>query len=242
MDEKRKKLLLGFAFFLGLGIVVFLGFYLNSSRQVENIESVSVIKDGKELTVNSDGSVAFSNEDGLHNDKWSNEKTQTYFNYFLENYSGESQVVRPGQNVVTVVINGKTYTYILNDDEIVDAAGEDATEADSPTDSGNGDGNGGGDEGDINQYFSPTPFPTSNYSPTPVPTTSSGGGSFMDECLFWRLSYCVIPIPPAPTAGPSPTGSSDPDANVIQVNNCGQYLGEGNNQPTIISNTVCLPE
>jgi len=213
---------------ISVGIIVVFGlltvFRFNTPQK--NIDEVSVIKDGNNLTVKSDGSVSYVTSNGTYSDYWGTEKTSAFLNYFGDNYLGENDIIRPGQNVVTVVINGVTYTYVLQDDEIVDAASDDATDPDQAEEE-NDDG-----DDEINQYFSPTPFPTSNTNPTPTPTPYNGGGSPFSECLFWRLSYCVIPKTPtpSPTATPSEVQIKQPD--------CTDNLETGR---TVITNELCLP-
>lgn len=216
---------------------VVLFFYLIASRSTsidQTADEISLVKSGNELKVDRSGLVTYKTSDGTFSDFWNKEKTDAFFNYFENNYTGESQTLYTSSDQVVISRGGVNYTYSSSNDELTDAAIEDSQTPDTnPEDNNTGDG--------VTQYFSPTPTPQASGQPTqtPVPTSTSSGG-FSDTCLFWKLSYCVIARTPTPV--PTTTATPDPNANVIQVNNCGEYISEGNNTPVIISNTVCIPD
>ena len=221
---KNKNLLISGVIFIFIGLVIFGLLLLNpfSGSPTSDIDSVTVQKDGGTLTVRRGGQVTYQFGDDTFNDQWDADKTDAFFDHFENNYLvNESQLVTGGQNSVTVSIGGNNVTYILPEDELVDVVIDDTT--------------GGGGGGGGNPTPTPTPYPTApGQGGTPTPTPS--GSSPFSNCLYWRLSYCVIPITPTPT----PSGTPDPEANVIEASNCGEYL-DGNLVPTIISNTLCLP-
>lgn len=228
MKNSKRNIILVAAFLVGVLFVA--GLTLSFSRNIDdsedaNINSVSLEKNGGKLVVSGDGSVVFTNEEGVFFDQWSSDKTDAFFGYYDQNYQGDSQIVSGAQNSVSINKNGQTYTYILDeDDELADPAAEDAQNSDDETES---------------------------QTPTPTSTTSSGGGGGSgggssgggsggggdSECLYWTLSYCVIKRTPTP----APTGTPGPDANVIDAADCADYL-ENNTAPTIINNTVCIPD
>jgi len=215
----KKHLKLIAALSIGVIAVLSLAFFAlrNSEMLPEIVESVTVDQNGDQLVVSRDGSVVYKNAEGVFFDSWDANKTNAFFDYFDSKYTGDSQIVSGAQNSVTIIKNGNSYTYIVDDDEeIIAPSGEDAQTPD--------DNNGGG-------------------GPTPAPTSPPGGGGGIinpdPTCLYWTLSYCVVRVTPVPTA--TPQASTDPNANVIDAVDCGDYLSN-NQAPTIINNTVCLPE
>lgn len=234
-EPKRLYKLLG-AFLVGILMIAAMVSLFSSGSVKNAIESLSITKDGKSLSVSRDGNVTYTDGDTVYSDHWDQEKTRAFFDNYDRNYSGNSQVISGGKNSVTISKGGTNYTYILDDDdELFDLGGNDAQEEDN----GNGGGGSSGGGGGVGQYFN-TSSPTPKVSSTPGGGSSGGnsGGNHSD-CLYWKLSYCVIPRTPTPTFTPQP--SSNPDLNVVQANNCGEYLSQ-ENTPTIISNTVCIPE
>jgi len=214
---------------VGIGIVLLIVFFIaRSGRQTEEpeINSVNIQKNGVQLVVSRDGSVVMRNEDGVFFDQWDKSKTDAFFAYFNENYAGEEDFVKPGQNTVQVTKGQNAYSYVLEeDDEIIDEAADDA---ENPDGGGPPTGGGGGEP-------TPSPPPGPGSGGTPAPTAPPSGPD--PECLYWKLSYCVQARPPTPTPTPPP----DPDASVVDVPDCGGWLSE-QGEATIISNTVCIPE
>ncbi len=227
--KKKTPLLIGIAVatVLAIGLVVLLAVGNKNQESARKIDSVKVQKDGNTLDVRSDGRVTFEKNNETFEDFWDEDKLNAFFGYIDGKYVGEGELVAGGGNYI--VVNGTTY--VLGDDELIDAVEDDAEDGDD----------GGGDDGDGGDDGGSTPFPTSTSgpsgggtSPTPAPTSSapSGGGGPDPECLYWRLSYCVRP------RTPSPSPSATPEVVEIREPNCEANAQTGR---TVIGNDLCIP-
>lgn len=200
-----------------------------ATKKTSDISEVKINRGGEEIVVRKNGRVDYISGDNTYIDFWSEDKINAYFGYFDKYYLlNESDLLRAGDDSITINVNGETKTYVLSsDEEIDDAAAEDAKDDDS--------GSGGGGD-NIGDYFTNGPTPTPNPSsspggstgPTPTPTPPNGGDP---ECLYWRLSYCVRKRTPSPT--PTPTGTAQ-----IRPDNCESNTQTGK---TVISNELCIP-
>lgn len=225
---------------IGIGVAVFFVFAIvlfasrgGVGKNANDISKVTINKNGNEITIHKNGRVDYSSGSGNYTDYWGQDKISAFFGYFDKNYLvGESDLLHAGEDAVTIDVNGETKTYVLgSDEEIADAAAEDAQTPDG--DSGSGGGGGGED---IDNYFTSSPSPTSTPAPggtssstsTPTPTPPNGGDP---ECLYWRLSYCVRKRTPAPT--PTPAGTAE-----IRPDDCESNTQTGK---TVISNELCIP-
>lgn len=206
---------------VGIAIVVVGAILLlNRAKVAEDVSAVTVQKDGGTLTVRRDGFVSYKFGDELYEDKWDKDKTDTYFKYFSKRYlTTESELITGGQNSVTITVNGQSKTYVLpGDDELPGVVIDDTT----------GGGGGGGGGGGTSTTPTATPYSGSGSStPTPTPYVYTPD----PNCLYWRLSYCVIPKTPTP----APTTTAAPE---IREPDCSQNTQTGK---TVISNQLCLP-
>jgi len=210
---------------IALGVVL-AGVFLLRGGELGLVDKDKImIKNEKgELSVYRNGLVEYKTREGTLIDNWSMEKTNAFFSYYEENYVGGELAAGTGE---TVYIDGVGYQG--KEDELTDVVIGDITGGED-----DGDEDGGGD---ISDYFgTPTPTPVATGGggyQTPTPTPASG---IPNDCLFWRLSYCVK-YRPTPTPTPTPVSG---DVYVIEAADCEEW-NETQTSTTVINNTVCVP-
>ena len=161
------------------------------------------VRDGEvEITVSSDGSYKIINSGESSEGFWSKGKALAFLDYFYDKYGENSEYLVSGDELVQAAVSGGS------------SGGEDGGDIGQYFDDGDGDGSGGGPGG----------------GPGSTPTPAPGGGS--DECLYWRLSYCVRR--PAPTPTPSPSGEI-----VAFEPTCGDQRNLTTGR-TVIGNELCV--
>lgn len=222
--KKNNKIVAGII--ISLSVFIFFALLLRGKNvSTDNdISEVTIRRGDETVRVGRDGKVNYFSSDNEYSEIWDEEKIKAYFGYFDKKYLLlDGQLVRAGNNTITIIVNGKEVTYVLSDDEEIDDQVID--DAQNPDD---GDNGGGG----VDNYFTS--------SPTATPTSAAGGTSrptptpppWVDpECLYWRLSYCVRKRTPTPSPTPVATAEIRPD-------NCEDNLQTGK---TVISNELCVP-
>jgi len=180
-----------------------------------NAGVIKVMKDGREVSFDKSGVVTFRDGEIVFSQIWVDENGLSVFDYLKAKI--EAGELLGGEYAVSW--NGQGGS--IGGDSVID-------EVFGGFDDGGGDegGDGGGDIGDVFDFGS---------SPTPTPTKKpSGGGSSggIDDCPFWRLSYCVYPFTtPSPSPQPQPTGEILPPE-------CEYNLSTGR---TVIGDELCVP-
>lgn len=212
-----------------IGVFILRGRSMPQELEADKRESVTVIQNGEQITVFKSGRVVRTLADGTQVEEfWSSEKTAAFFDYYWENYS-------LGEDVENITVGGEDGVELHPTDELSDIIFDEDN---------NGDvGGGGGDEGGgLDDYF-PSPSPTNSASVyTPPPGGSSGGGDSgsgyeePEECLFWRLSYCVTFPTPTPVV-PTPT----PQDVVFYEPTC-EDVGNQQTGKTVIGDELCVTE
>jgi hypothetical protein len=225
---KKNSLLIGGGVTVLVIFLVFLliragGVSLPGTKNLSD-EKIKVSDERGELTVFRNGDVLFVGADGQNiYDKWDADKTDAFFNHYFDNFVNAGVDQGSGENTITISTVDGDYTYNGDDDELGDAVIDDET-------GGEDDSGGGGD--DIGDYFgSPTPRPSSTPYGSPTPTPYSP----FKDCLYWKLSYCVIP-----KVTPTPEPTAAPGEGVIEAANCDEW-NETQSSNTVINNTVCIP-
>jgi len=206
---------------LVLLIVVFRG-SSGTMTGFEEIDTVVVRNSGSTLVVGRNGGVELTSTQGIFTDRWTSGKISAFFSYLEENYSGSA------------VFNESTAKFAgLDGDELVFIVGQEVSGASGPggggaTETGGSPGGASGGSGGGGSGSSAGSGDGGSDGSSGSGTSGGGGGS---ECLFWRLSYCVILHTPAPSATPT----SGPG---ILPADCGENLETGR---TVIGNELCLP-
>lgn len=224
LSDKNKYILAAVGFIAVLALGIFLIARVSSiSKQSdinrEEIDKISLQTEGGNLTVYRNGSVEYDTANGLFTDNWTPQKTNAFFEYFEKNYlnaAGDTS----GNLTFSTSTGGQSTNY-NPDDELIGAVIDDVT--------GNNDE--GDDNGDIGDFFN-TPTPGPGGTPAPTPTPASSGN---DECLYWKVSYCVIKKTPTPTPSPAPEEESvavEPSCTVDENRQTGR---------TVISSQLCVP-
>lgn len=228
MNKKRLVL----TFFVSIVVISFilLAFMMASRGEVarESIDRVSIKKDGGELIVNKNGFVRYEKDGQVFEDEWSEHKTNTFFNYIENNYAGESQIIAGGQNFITINKQTQNFEYELGEDELIDIVEDETTGS-----GGQGNGNDGGDENGNGGNTGGGNNAGGNSNDGGGGGGSNGGGNpGGQECLYWRISYCVRARTPTPAPSEAP-----PEVEIRQPN-CEENTQTGR---TVIGNELCLP-
>jgi hypothetical protein len=189
-------------------------------------------KDGSKITINASGNVVYSKDEQTFSDFWSNQKTTALFEYFKNKYPDGFSTQEESTTTITFHSNGESYTVSIPQDEIIPPVEEDIQDPDDQ-DSDGGDQDDGDD--DLSDLFT-SPSPTPGYTPPPTPTSTPAPPTGDPECLYWRLSYCVIMPTPTPTSTPAP-----PEQSTALPPTC-QDTGNKQTGRTVITNELCLPE
>lgn len=180
-------------------------------KPVVTSDSITLEKQGgMAITFRNSGVIEFG---GAFSQLWSTEDGSTLYDYIKKKIEAGEYSLEGG--LYKVVIDGKVY-YFDPGDEVIDTVFDE------------GESGGGGGMGDLFN-FNPTPTPIQS---GPTPTDSGGSGSSkkgIDDCPFWRLSYCVYP-------NPTPTPYIVPTAGILPPE-CGANLQTGR---TVITNELCL--
>lgn len=216
---KSKRIVFGIiALVVGVAVLFLLLSLRGNGESTNPIDSVTIQKDGNTLTVSRNGTVRYTRGGEEFEDFWEEEKINTFFKYIDGKYAGADQIVSGGQNYLVINKGGSSSTHIIDEDELIDVienetsggSGGSGTEGAGPGGNGGSGGNGGGGSG----------------------SGGNGGSAGNDECLYWRISYCVRYRTPTPT----PVGTPPPAE--IREPNC-----EANTQTgrTVIGNELCLP-
>lgn len=238
---QNKVLIIVFILVL-VGLVLALLVRLGTNTQLEpQGDKITVSQNGVEVTVYENGAVIRRNSDGTETREiWSLEKTAAFFKYYQETYTGTgiSDSIATSSRSETgdfVEIGADKYP-IADDDElsdiITDPNGDGSTGGSGDVDPGGGD--------DLGDFFDDGGDSDDGASDG----GSTGGGEGEDqpegeeECLFWRLSYCVIF--PTPTPAPSPTPTPSPDFEALPPT-CEEILNQETGR-TVISNELCVTE
>ena len=103
---------------LGVIVLIFAASRGGGGTPQREINSVSVQKDGNTLTVSRDGTVSYKTSEGIFEDFWDSDKTDTFFAYINGKYTGSGELVTGGGNYIS--INGGAASYILGEDELID--------------------------------------------------------------------------------------------------------------------------
>ncbi len=231
--EDKKKLLLIFVFLL-LAVVFFILLFRRSSQdQTSKIQKILINKDGHEVVVLRDGSVLINSLDGSKSEVWDEGKTEAFFGYYEKLYLG-SEEYAVEENGDYIVFNDGRKISIKDEDElsdiIIDTDGDGRGDGyfDDRRDGSGGEG--GGYNGDVDGWF---PMPTPSSYPTSTTSPTSGGGD--NECLYWRLSYCVRPRTPTP----SPVATKVPSVDLPPT--CTESINRKTGR-TVISNELCVTD
>lgn len=211
-----KAIALSIGIILGVMVLVILvaRSFLTVKPAADNA-SITLKRDGREITVSIDGSVF---ENGVLVDTWDAEKTRAFFDYYNSQYAS----YEGGE--ITLVFSGAGGTSSSSV-----PAGDELTEIIFNGGGGGGGGNGGGDTGGIFESGTPTPTPLPYGSSPPLPSTSPSW------CKHWLLSYCADA--PEPSSTPTPNPTTGPTPLPPDCNNVGnQQTGR-----TVISNDLCIP-
>jgi len=241
MKNNRPAIIIGIIILVLLTLVLFRssGSPVQDSAKKDQI-NIS-LKNGDELTVFASGEAHFKSGGQEFIEMWSNAKTSAFFSYFQENYldPADSSVIEgeEASNTITFVKDGEAVTVPIGDDELIDKVAEDIQEG---GDTGGGEDDSGDGDEDISDYFgSPTPSASATTYPTPTPFAGDEGDEETgvdSECLYWRLSYCVVAKTPVPTSTPVP-----PEDSVALPPDCDDS-GNKTTGRTVITNELCLPE
>lgn len=214
-----------------LGVFLLRGSNISQEPETDKRESVTVIQNGEKITVFRSGRVVRTRADGSQVEEfWSSEKTAAFFDYYWETYG-------LGGDLENITVGGEGGLEIDPGDELSDIIFADDEDGEGD------DGGGGGSQGDggLDDYF-PSPSPTNpggDYTPPPgggEDGDGEGGGSEEPECLFWRLSYCVIFPTPTP-AVPTPT----PPGVIFYEPTC-EDVGNQQTGKTVIGDELCISE
>ncbi len=210
--SQGSKLLILVAVLVGVVIL----FVLLLARRPEKVaskpeittDSITLEKEGgMSITFGKSGVVDFG---GGFSEVWRAEDKSTLFDYIKAKLAKGEYSLNGG--LYKIVINGVAYYFDAND-EVINAVFDEGE-------------TGGSSVGDFFD-FRITPTPTSKAGGGGGSGGSGGGG--VDNCPFWRLSYCVYPPSPTPTRAPA-TGILPPE--------CGANLKTGR---TVITDELCLP-
>ncbi|OGM79212.1 hypothetical protein A2382_00300 [Candidatus Woesebacteria bacterium RIFOXYB1_FULL_38_16] len=251
-NKYQVGIVIGVLVLILLGIVLFSGGGSGVGLLGEKKrEKISIQKADTKLTVRADGRVAIEKGGKTSYEQWEDGKVTAFFSYFDEKYWGVGQKAEGEDSAV--IFDGGNSLKLSDDDELVDELLGDGGSGGSGGGSGGDDsyftgggsgGSGSGGGGSLGGGGSSGGGGSGGGSQGGSGGSGGSGGEEggngedgEEECLYWRLSYCVNYPSPTPSPTPTPPGlgeSVDLPPTCTDLNN--QTTGR-----TTISNELCVP-